>query len=123
MIWPEERLNDGVKLPVLVELFVELFKPALPAVVGVALPPAVVTGALLSPPAVGCAGLCVGGGANGVCAFAAAPPANKNASTNTVTKNVCCGTRVPLVKVEDCDMSVSFYYLKLRNLAHWRVMG
>lgn len=137
MIWPEERLDDGVKLPAFIEL-VELLEPAPPAVVVVALPPIAVIGALLSPPAVGWAGLCVGAGENAVCPFAVAPPANKNVTINAATKIVSCGTRVPSVpsreerlvvtlsasaKVEDCDMSISFYNLKLRNLAYWRVMG
>jgi hypothetical protein len=137
MIWPEERLNDGVKLPAFVELLESAFL-SLPAVVVVAFPPVVVVGALVSPPAVGCAVLCVGRGENGVCPFAVAPPANRNATTNAATKNVSCGTRVPSVpsreerlgvtlsasaKMEDCDMSISFYNLKLRNLARWRVMG
>ena len=137
MIWPEERLNDGVKLPAFVELLESVFL-SLPAVVVAALPPVVVAGALLSPPPVGYAVLCVGAGENGVCPCAGAAPAHKNATTNAARKNVSCGTRVPSVptreerlgvtlsasaKVEDCDMSISFYNLKLRNLTRRRVMG
>jgi hypothetical protein len=138
MIWLEERLNDGVKLLAFVELFESAFLLSLPAVVVAALPPLGVVGVLVSPPAVGCAVLCVGAGENGVCPFAVAPPANRSATTNAATKNVGCGTRMPSMpsreerlgvtlsasaKVEDCDMSISFYNLKLRNLARWRVMG
>jgi len=137
MIWPEERLNDGVKLPAFVELLESVFL-SLPAVVVVALPPVVVVGALVSPPAVGCAVLWVGAGENGVCPFAAAPPANKYATTNAVTKNASCGTRLPSLpsreerrvvtllataKVKDSCIGISFYNLKLRNLAHRHVMG
>jgi hypothetical protein len=138
MIWLEERLNDGVKLGAFVELLESAFLLSLPAVVVEALPPVVVAGALLSPPGVGCVVLCVGAGENGVCPCAGAAPAHKNATTNAARKNVSCGTRVPSVptreerlgvtlsasaKVEDCDMSISFYNLKLRNLTHRRVMG
>jgi hypothetical protein len=138
MIWLEERLNDGVKLAAFVELLESAFLLSLPAVVVEALPPVVVAGALLSPPGVGCVVLCVGAGENGVCPCAGAAPAHKNATTNAARKNVSCGTRVPSVptreerlgvtlsasaKVEDCDMSISFYNLKLRNLTHRRVMG
>jgi hypothetical protein len=141
MIWLEERLNEAM-LPAFVELFdgklfepafVELFESAF-----VELPPVVVAAALLSALAVGCKGLCAGRDESGVCPFAVAPPAKKNVSTDTATKTEIWDTRAPWVlgragrlgvtlsasaKVENGDMSISFYNLNLRNLARRRVMG
>src|ERR1700689_447982 len=86
MIWLEERLNDGVKLPALEELLESAYL-SLPAV-GVVTP-------VLSALDVGCAVFCAGKGESSVCPFAVIPPAEKNVNTDAATKTAICDTRAP----------------------------
>jgi hypothetical protein len=69
MIWLEERLNDGVKLPAFEELLESAY---------LSLPAAGVAATLLSGLAVGCAVFCEGMGESGVCPFALAAATDKN---------------------------------------------